>query len=127
MFTLLKNPYFLDKCDDQKVYRDTEQDEITTDTPDAIIFYCVEVFNIRIFGMTFIMFLISNYFDLMNSEEYLDNINYFTKQALLKARMISKAMAYRLNHKKYQEMLKVQEQKNLFLQIQSSIMEKLKT
>ena len=64
-FTLLKAPFILRVCKNQTITYVKGEPIVSAD--DSLIFYCVEVFNIRITGMVFIMFFISLYFELQAS------------------------------------------------------------
>jgi hypothetical protein len=75
----------------------------------SYIFMYRQIFNVNIGGMIVIMYFISLYFDLVESEDYDSNMNRFHYVAQLRAKIISKCLAYRSNEIKFKEMIYVKE------------------
>jgi C4-dicarboxylate transporter len=70
---LLKVPPLLNYCATQTY---TYADGVSTTTTDqSVIFLCVEIFQLDMVGMVFILFFISLYFDLVGSSTYHELLN----------------------------------------------------
>lgn len=98
-----------------------ESGVVITTANNGLIFYCLQVFNIRIVGMVFIMFILSLYFDLISSKFYLSTQSTNQLKEELRAKMVSLAYAYEDNHSKYKAVLKFQKTKNILQSLQETI------
>ncbi|CAK80274.1 unnamed protein product (macronuclear) [Paramecium tetraurelia] len=117
LFTFLKVPTFLEQC--------VNASQVRVDEGSGLEFYCMEAFNLKIDGQIFLIFFISLYFDLQISSHMRTTQDNYQSKLTLRARMVSRGLAYNYNYIQYKKILQLQEEKNLLNQISDTIEQKM--
>ncbi|CAD8168379.1 unnamed protein product [Paramecium pentaurelia] len=117
LFTLLKVPTFLEQCVNTSQFR--------IDVGNGLEFYCMEAFSLKIDGQIFLIFFISLYFDLQQSNHMKTTQVNYQQKLKLRSKMVSRGLAYNYNYLQYKQILQLQEEKNILNQISDTIEKKM--